>query len=248
MERTEYLRFYNECMNHNMIIERFIPVEDYIFKIFNHYKNTWTFFDADDDRKIGYSEELIKLFDRIMNENKYENLDEYINLLLYLDVAKWSFLTFLKILVYKDKTYPESENRFYYHHISRIIDNVIDKKEHLWGFHGNSRFTKMIRIFMNYYVNHHTNPDYNAYVKEKRSIYYNIGVGVIADIYNTDLDLSLLEKFLHDLVYDYDNLVTYLELNGLVRDYDATYGIDYAYETLQKFDSDDKTLIKQEIL
>ena len=41
--------------------------------------------------------------------------------------------------------------------------------------------------------------------------------------------------------------MTYLELNGLLRDYESTYGIEHAYKTLKEYDNK-KKLLKQVIV
>ena len=248
MTDMDYINFFNDCLNHNMTIKKYIPIKEYIFKIFDYFKSKDNFNRIDDDSKREFSYNMLKLFDRIIDENKNEDLDEYIDFLIYINANCWSFIDLLNVIVFKEDSYPKISIEEYYHYLSIIFDVVIghNNNEMLEEFYGHSRFSKMTRLFMRNYKNPYDFRNTN-YEIAKRNSYYDIGVGVIGDIYNTDLDLASLELFLHDLVYDYENIMTYLELNGLLRDYESTYGIEHAYETLKEYDNK-KKLLKQVIV
>ena len=235
MTNNDYVMFFNECLNHNMTIKKYIPVQDKIFKIIDFYGMKFAYRNTSYQNKMHFAKGLLKTFNKILKENKYEDLDEYIDFLIFIEIYPSYFDDLLNVMVFKDKCPNKNFDNYYTWYLFKIFDFAEEKIDMLDSFYGQSRIVNMIRIYFRYYENPYDDsiPDYIA---TKRSDFESVALGVIADIYDTDLDLSILDTFFNDLVNDYENTMTFLSLNGLLRDYDSTYGIEYAYETLKQYD------------
>ena len=235
MINKDYLRFFNECLNHNMTIKKYVPVQDKIFKIIDFCSTKVDLKSTQDYKKVKFAKAILKTFSKILDKNRYENLDEYIDFLIYIGIYQSYFADMLNVMVFKDESPNSNRADYYLWYMLTIFSFAENKKDILEDFYGQSRIVSMIKMYYRYFEDPYlyTLP---MDIASKRRDYEGIALGVIADIYDTDLDLSILDSFLNDLVNDYERVMTYLGLNGLLRNYEKTYGIEYAYETLKQFD------------
>lgn len=243
MSDQDYLNLYYDCLNHHMRIKKYIPVKDKIFKIcdYDRYQavinNEYNYTRVDDIKS------LIRVFSKIIHFKKYENLDEYIDFIISLNDYAHYFPQFLNAIIFKNEIYNKADSEDannYYYYIDCIIESILNDKTVLDDFYGHSRFVELLRLFLKYYDARENLPDYERKIRKD---YYDIGIGVIGDIYATDVDLSMLDNFLNDLANDYENVLIYLELNGLLRNSNLYYGINHAYEAIKDYEQN-KRLIR----
>ena len=216
---TKCLDFFNECLNDNLIISKYEPVKEYLFKIIKHYSKMAPF--KFDDialygmHEISFVKELFETFDIIMANNAYDNLDESIEYLFELDVVFWYFCRFLKAIIFKDKNQGKNMDiQDYYHTIRLLCSNELEKNTN-----SDIRIARIIRRYQNYFIDE-TNEGLTDYEREKYKFYRVIAPFIIGEFYLTDLDINYLNKVLANVLKKYDEDLDYLSVNGLDNRYD----------------------------
>ena len=84
---SDYHNFYNSCINGVLIDKFYLPVKDQLFKIIKHYNNgnyflVGYFKNHINCNETDFTRDLLRVFEVIIENNAYDNLDEYVNFLL----------------------------------------------------------------------------------------------------------------------------------------------------------------------
>lgn len=221
MSIDEYIKFYNNCVKDRKFrIEKYIPVQDYIIKIFKHYDEIKEFrthgvISGPKGKRYNRSQlefirDLLKLFSRIMKDKKYDNLDEYINLLLENNSIRWySFISALTIFVYKDD-YPIENENFdnYYNKVDKICD--LYRKASISN-ENNLPIAYMLRIYSQYYklAREELTDDYEDW----QFIYIYLAPYIVAEYHLHDYDTNSLEPLLAYVYNNQKEISDYVSMN-----------------------------------
>lgn len=238
MNNQDFITFIDECLNHNMTIKKYIPVQESIYKIVE-YANTSKGYPMSYINKRIMGKDILGLFKNIVNEKKYDNLDEIVDFVLFLKPSNSFISRLIETIIFK---FPfERISRIdYYYAFSCICVDARDIKDEVINYNSNLRIVELIKKYL-YYLNLYIA---NGNIKIRPSIltfdvesqeFHNIAIGVMADIYATDLDINILDKFLYSLYYDHENTMDYLDINGLLKKYGCDYGIKNSIEIIKLF-------------
>ena len=116
MKLDDYNKLFDNCAKDKMVMEKYQPVKDQIIRICKHYIAKKEFKNnvrvevrnhkKYNKNKIDFIRDLLRLFNRVIKEKKYDNLDQIIDwLLANPEVTYYYFLTFFKVLVFKMTIY-----------------------------------------------------------------------------------------------------------------------------------------------
>ncbi len=243
MKKNDYLLFFNDCLKDNFTIKKYLPFKEQIIKIFKyHYKNNDLQFLMKTIAKeliIEYVQHLLGVYRRIINEDKIENLDEYVDLLLSIDISYHIFPQALSVLVFKNMRSDNTEYYWYLTFIYRICEGVLNNKNKIVNDDSNTRIISIMKTFLKYFQKEDMK---NINGNKRGSL--EVSIGMIAEFYLTDLDVSYLDNFLDNIVNDYDNTIAYLELNGFKIDWLDNYcKVNKARDVFEVY-SDQKVMIK----
>ena len=241
MKNVDYHNFYQECLTDNCTIKKYLPVKDYIIKIFKHYEATgqyeYGWYDKDGYSlcRISFTRDILSLFSKIMKTNAYENLDLYIDFMLKLDVWYASFPYFLELFLFRERR----DNNDYWAYVNvfyNLCGDAIDNSEWINSLITNSREINMFKLFLKYYKN----PDehYLTCKEEQiREYYKNTAPEFLACFLVSGLDIDCLDKSLDELVYNHDTIIDYFHYND---NFTKEYNI---LELLRRYDNQ-KQIIK----
>ena len=213
MKNTEYHECFNNCIENNtMTIKKYIPVTNYLIKIFTHYKNSGVFdYSWYNDKGIDLQEldlikRVLKLFSRIMKDKKYEQLDEYIDFLLTLDVWYDDFITYLEMFIYK---YVDNIDAFNDYLFSNLLFKVIRNVDYVNSLNSSSRPINIMQAYARYYkISYESN--ITEYEREKREFYKKYAKKIITHFHYSDIDVKYLYELLDSMSYDYESIKNYL--------------------------------------
>ena len=131
MNTINYIKFFDECLKHNMIVKELIPVQDEIFKIVD-FANKSNGYPMSNISKRNLSNHILDIFTKILDNKKFDNLDEIVDFVLFLKPSNESVTNFIETIIFR---YPfEETTRFdYYYNFACIcadgrdmIDEVIN--------------------------------------------------------------------------------------------------------------------------
>ena len=80
MTNKDYIKFFDGCLQHKMTIKKYIPVQEYLFRIIA-FINTKPLIKNNEDVKVEYCKTILAAFTEIMKNNGFQYLDEYIDFL-----------------------------------------------------------------------------------------------------------------------------------------------------------------------
>lgn len=220
MKLEDYNKLFDNCAKDKMTIEKYQPVKDQIIRICKHYinnkefKNSFCAVTSNHKKynkyKIDFIRDLLRLFARVMKENKYDNIDQIIDwLLANPEVKHYYFITFFKVLVFKDNYKLEHETFDTYWHNFDRMDYVFTR-----GLSVNTRalpIGKIIDLYMHYYrltPNH----DPNIY-DEWKYVYMHLAPFVVAECYLKDYSVEFADEVLSYICYHEKDISDYIEMN-----------------------------------
>ena len=204
-----YEKIYNDCMNKNLTIPKYIPVREYLYRIVDYYTKQGIFnysFGLPKTIPASFTMELIKTFDLLIEKNKYNDLDDVITFIMETGHF-WNHLCpYLKAIQLKTDI---DDKKSYYSTINDLVYSLKTVEEN--RLDTNIRIEQIIKVFAKHYQ---ANTDSNHETK-----FGLTGPIVCANFYLTNLDVSLL-----------DNLFSNIYLNGpkeYFKKYEEQFGIFY---------------------
>lgn len=220
----DYLAYFYNCLKNINTIEKYEPVKAYLFTIFDRYysfqlrdKQVYQGKIKDPKYAIEFCKTVLKLFNRILNENKLNNLSEYIDFVLYLDFFPHDIPPLLETLLFKEETDYEQYFGDYQFYMNTFAHGSLGVKE-LVNYNSNLRIVQLLKSYVS---NFYTSFSYydikpNTPEWERRAFYMEIGKFVVGCAYKTDVDLNKVDDFLYDLANNTVTLKERLMLNGLL--------------------------------
>ena len=232
MKLDDYNKLFDNCAKDKMVMEKYQPVKDQIIRICKHYiakkefKNNCRYEVRNHKRynktKIDFIRELLRLFNRIIKEKKYDNLDQIIDwLLANPDVTYYYFLTFFKVLVFKDD-YKLDHDYFdiYWNNIDRM-DYVFTRRTSI-----NTEkipIGKIIHLYRHYYQ---LTPGHEPNIYEEwRYVYMHLSPYVVGECYLKDYSPELAEEVFAYICYHEKDICDYIEMNYDDYSYNDNYKI-----------------------
>ena len=218
MSNKEYIKFFDACLEHKMTIKKYIPVQEYLFRIIN-FINTKPLIKNNEGVKVEFCKTILAAFTIIMKEKNYRYLDEYINFLESVNFELTEYASSLLTILYGKEAWKAEEfhgDYIYTSHMRKICKYAVNNRDKVMLLNGSSRFINMMKIYANYGM---PLPEFGRRVTptEIKSLdYYNIGYSIIEKLYLSDIDLQYLDTFLHDLSNDFIRMMSYLEFNSLL--------------------------------
>ena len=220
MKLDDYNKLFDNCAKDKFALDKYQPVKDKIIKICKHYidkkefKNNVRWVSRNhkkyNQNKIDFIRDLLRLFNRVIKEKKYDNLDQIIDwLLANPDVTYYYFLTFFKVLVFKDDYIPTHD---YFDRYCHCIDRMcyvftrktcVNTEEILIG--------KIIKLYIHYYhLTPQTDPNH---FEDWKYVYSQLASFVVAECYLKDYSVELADEVLSYICYHQKDISDYIEMN-----------------------------------
>ena len=73
MSNKEYIKFFNACLEHKMTIKKYIPVQEYLFRIMA-FINTKPLIKNNEEIKVEFCKTILGAFTIIMNRKNFDYL------------------------------------------------------------------------------------------------------------------------------------------------------------------------------
>lgn len=213
-----FKKLYCECLNESLTNEKYFPVKDYLYKIVKHYNKDPLLHNhnhqdyVSDDNINDFMKGLFYVFNLVMEENKYDDLDKYINLLFYLHTPWYEFNNSLRAIIFKDEHFRKKE--YYYHYFNYLTS--IDKLYRIndGGFKLNTRIAQVLSIHGKYHkiVKKECVRINNSLLLNYYDKYASL---IVANFYKTDLDIDILDKSLEKFAIKLPEIYVKYTLNGI---------------------------------
>ena len=227
-----YKQFYEDCYRNNFEDDDYIDVRKYLHKIVKHYyikiKNVY------EDPHINSFKPIVDIFNMLIEENNFDNLDNNINFLFIINKFSVQFGPQLYALMSPDKYFEKYSNEY----INVFFDffwnyqNMFRKVE--CPKNSNTRIQDILECFMKYYRPLETDWGYD----ELKCLCSRIG----AIFYMSGRDISELDSIFNDLFNNFKDIKDRFILNTVLDD--ADYYLEFAnYVLNNKLDSP-KIIIK----
>ena len=105
MTDLDYRKIYCECYNKCLTYEKYLPVKDYLYKIMANFKEAMSY-------ELDFTRDILHVFDLIMQENKFDNLDSYIDFLVNLHTPPYEVGDFLELFLFPEKKINDKEQYY----------------------------------------------------------------------------------------------------------------------------------------
>lgn len=232
MKLDDYNKLFDNCSKNKMAIEKYQPVKDQIIRICNHYILNKEFIKhygrisnykgkQYNRGKIDFVRDLLKVFNRIIKEKKYDNLDEYIDLLIGNDEVRYYNLPdWLTVLVFKNDYIVENEYfDNYYHRIDKMCEMYSKKDAKIYG---HIPIAEMFRLYRKYDILAREIRRLDVlHYGDWQFVYFHLAPYIIAEYYLNDYDVNTLEPLLSYVLNNQKLLIDYINMN-----YDEFYASD----------------------
>ena len=217
MKNTNYITVYNEGINNNMILKKYIPIQDSIFKLFEYANKENSLYYKTDI--IYFVKNILRVISRAMKEKKTDELKEMIDYMILIGEYSIKIPATIEALLFKedvDSSQLADVHTWYTIKIMDVYDSSRDNKDKVMEFNSENRFIQIIKIFLKYMKPECVYTRLKSPEVQIMQDYNRLGRGVIPCVHDSDIDINLLDKFFCDFVYNYQNTMEYLELNGLL--------------------------------
>ncbi len=241
MTNKDYYNFYQECLNNNCTIKKYLPVKDYIFKIVNYFENSgvfeWGYYDENGISigRVSFIKNVLGVFSKIMEENRYKDLDLYIDFLIKINPWCDDFAYHLDLFIFK-KRRDNNDFMSYGGHFVNMCREVIKNKDYVEALNTDNREINMFKLFLRYYKD--PNEINLSYEEDQiREYYKTVAPSFLACFLLTDLSIDTLCRVLDELVYNQDTIIDYFNYNN---DFSKEYN---TLELLRRY-GEEKRIIK----
>lgn len=233
-------KLFDNCANNEMNLEKYQPVKKQFIRIckyfidneeFKHYGinhkfngKTYNYFCG----KIEFMRELLEFFDRIVKENRYENLDKYIELLLNSSETHHSdIVRSLKVMIYKDDYVRKTPWDGYYRIVQLLCGLFSEFEEPITKSYklkddviGNTKIAQFLRVYRKYLRRakriEYKAKEYYTYYDDPyhwQLVYMKIAPYALADCYLHDYSVECLDEVLSDIYANQYQLWDYINMN-----------------------------------
>ena len=125
MNTINYIKFFDECLNHNMIVKELISVQEHIFKIVE-FANKSNGYPMSYTSKINLCGHILDIFTKIIDNKKFDNLDEIVDFVLFLKPSNEAITNFIETIICSTirfllLLFYYKCRRFVYHFIYNIV-------------------------------------------------------------------------------------------------------------------------------
>lgn len=211
----EYLKIYNDCCNKNYYDSKLEPLLDYLYYLVNMHNNCFN--DANNDEeaiiahnyeRMSYIKELLTIFNKMIDNNNYDNINEIILFYNNSDL-KWVQLYEYLSTIYNKEEFHKTDN-FDYHFM--IVD--LCKQMRAGQIKGEYEYSlfKMLSCYKKYNDIIDNNPNRPKGITR---FFDRFAPRVISYFYLYDYNIEYLDNLFADFVNDYNKYSSYFELNGV---------------------------------
>ena len=211
----DYIKIYNECLNRNYHNEKIEPIINNLYDIVNHYNR-----DIKDSSNAVYPEEtkkyydnvrkstmddLLNVFNIIIEKNNYHDLNEVIAFAFELDLD-WTVITNYLNVIYNLESF-DKENNFDCDMVMMEVTNKVCSNE----IEGNYSFPfyQLISCYKKYdmVVNN------NNIKSEIKRFFNRYSVTILYYFYLNNYDVEELEKMYDDILNHFEYYISIFEMN-----------------------------------
>ena len=203
MTDLDYRKIYCECFNKNLTYKEYFPVKEYLYKIIGSFKDGMSY-------ELDFTRDLLRVFDLIMQENKYDNLNSYIDFLINLHVPAYEVSDLLEVFIFPEKVYEQKNN--YYYCFQELCHSIITRFDE--EKFSNFKLDEMAKIYHKYHnsINYSGIYDPNT----NKLIYFEKYVPIIMGyFYLSNKPNNYLETLLKEFISNYDDLYVKGVLSGI---------------------------------
>ena len=232
MLNLDYKKLYEEAYKNHITDNRLIKIKKYLYKIVRHYYIRVK--DIIYEPEEVFFKEVIKCFEKVIEDNSYSNIDENIDFLFVINKLAVNFGSELYTLLFPEDTYERFDEE-YFHKFNNFFwqyENIFKRHDNQKESH--SRIEEILKCYLKY-ARTITDDFHN---REMHDVASYIG----ALFYLTDNDISFLDEKFNILFNNYEDI----SCNFLLNYYDTTkdYKIELASYIINNKLDRPKKLIK----
>ena len=224
MTDLDYRKIYCECYNKCLTYEKYLPVKDYLYKIIGSFKEAMSY-------ELDFTRDILHVFDLIMQENKYDNLDSYIDFLINIHTPPYEVGDFLELFLFKEEKFDNKEQYYIgFQELCHLINVYEFDKNKFKDF----RLDGMVKTYQKY----HNSLPFQGINNKNTSIliYFEKYAPIIMGyFYLTDKPIEYLDSLFNKLIYNYDELYVKGVLSGIcdMEHFRSTLGDNGEYQYFQ---------------
>ena len=203
MTDLDYRKMYCECFNKCLTYEKYLPVKDYLYKIIGSFKEAMSY-------ELDFMRDVIHIFDLIMKENKYDNLNSYIDFLIKIHTPPYEVSDFLEIFLFPEEKIKNKEQYYIsFQEFCHLLNIRFDEEKF-----NDFKLDKIAKIYHKYYQNI-PYLGINSESSYKLIYYEKYAPIVLGYFYLQNKPIEYLDNLLCNLVDNYDELYIKGVLSGI---------------------------------
>ena len=223
MSNKQYMDFFDACLNNQMIIKKYEPVKEYLFRIIRFYSTDAAFkygsFSSDKTicySKVCFVQNLLSLFTDIMKEKKYQDLHDILTLLFELTYSHDTFLSLFEMIMFQDKC-----NSFYSYAIKMgsLCDKYVSNITNMKVF-TKTKLEQFLRVYTDYYITQDAFKGHPFIYLE----HTELGCVLLAYCYLYDYSIESMKEIFNSVIDNYSEFYDYINNNELDVEYDFSFG------------------------
>lgn len=210
-----YVKIYDECLNRNYHNEKLKPIISYLYDIVNHYdrdikenctaSNMEDFLKYYNNTKKYFIEDLLMIFNVIIDKNNYYDLDKVIAFAFKLNLdytAITNYLNAIYNLEYFDKEDSIERDMFMIDVETKVRSNELNDNYNFLFYQMMSCYKKYDLMINNSNIKHEIKRFFNRY-----------SVTILYYFYLNNYDVSELEKMYDDIINNFEYYISIFEMN-----------------------------------
>lgn len=203
MTNSEYHKIYCECFNRHLTYEKYFPVKDFLYKIVRNFKETI-------GSDLDFMTDILSVFDLVIEHNKYDNLDRYLDFVINVHAPWFEVGEILKTIIFPEKM-TKNKNWYYEvfgelcHHVNLRFDE--EKFTDL-------RIEEIMKLYRKY---HESIPcvGINGVNHDKLIYYEKFAPIIVGYFYQSDRDVKYLDEILKNFIDKHEEIYTKGYLSGI---------------------------------
>ena len=100
MRNYNYMRVYYEVLKHNMILKKYIPVQETLFELFDYLEKMGIFYYETDI--IYFVKDLLRVISRAMKEKRIDEIKDMIDYMIVINEHSFKIPSIIEALVFKE--------------------------------------------------------------------------------------------------------------------------------------------------